>query len=262
MPKRFAPLPNREKLHDRITRELALTVIRAAERSSPFAFPNENELSQQLGVSRTVVRESMKVLAAKGLIEMRPRAGTRALPRTDWNMLDPDILAWQAQLRPDARFLWELCEVRLAIEPTASGFAAVRATAEEVQNIEDCLEEREAVAQTSDKAKMIDLDLQFQAAIVAACHNSLLAYLSAIIREPLRVALQQTTRSQANVALEIEAHRKLVEALRRKNPVAAHKAAERAVGLAMLAVEELLHAAEGKPPAPPAGLPVNPARGT
>jgi len=256
MPKRFAPLPNREKLHDRITRELALTVIRAAEQHSAFAFPNENDLSQQLGVSRTVVRESMKVLAAKGLIEMRPRAGTRARPRADWNMLDPDILAWQAQMRPDPRFLWELCEVRLAIEPTASGFAAVRATADELQNIEDCFEEREALAQTSDKTQMIDLDLQFQAAIVGACHNSLLTHLSAIIREPLRAALQHTARSQANVALELEAHRKLVEALRRKNPVAAHKAAERAVGLAMLAVEEVLHLAESgaavTPPIPPA----------
>ena len=258
MPKRFAPLPNRERLHDRITRELALTVIRSAERQGSFAFPNENDLSQQLGVSRTVVRESMKVLAAKGLIEMRPRAGTRALPRADWNMLDPDVLAWQAQVRPDPRLLWELCEVRLAIEPTAAGFAAVRATADELQSIEDCMEAREALAQNSDKSQMIDLDLQFQAAIVGACHNSLLAHLGAIIREPLRVALQHTTRSQANIALEIEAHRKLVEALRRKNPVAAHKAAERAVGLAMLAVEEVLHNAEpgAAPVAPvPAGNP-------
>jgi GntR family galactonate operon transcriptional repressor len=249
MVKPFAPLQNREKLHDRITRELALTVIRAAERPNPYSFPNENELSQQLGVSRTVVRESMKVLAAKGLIQMRPRAGTRARPRSEWNMLDPDILAWQAEMRPDARFLWELCEVRLAIEPTASGFAAVRATTDELQNIEDCLEEREALgAQTSDTAQMIDLDLQFQAAIVGACHNSLLAHLSGIIREPLRAALRHTSRSPANVALEIEAHRKLVEALRRKNPVAAHKAAERAVGLAMLAVEEVLHAAGATAP--------------
>jgi GntR family transcriptional regulator, galactonate operon transcriptional repressor len=248
MPRRFAPLPDRGRLHERITRELALIIIQAAGREEPFSFPNENDLSQQLGVSRTVVRESMKVLADKGLIVMRPRSGTHARPRSEWNMLDPDILAWQAELRPDARFLWELCEVRLAIEPTAAGFAAVRATPEELQAIERCLQSREELGTNSGFSQIIDLDLQFQAAVVAACHNTLLAHLSAIIRGPLRAALLHTSRLQASVALELEAHRKLVDALRRKNPIAAHKAAERAVGLAMVAVEEVLQLKEPRTP--------------
>jgi len=118
--------PLRVKLHGTITRELALKIIEAEKHSTPIAFPKESELSLQLGVSRTVMRESMKVLVDKGMVEMRPRAGTKSRPRTAWNLLDPDILSWQAEQTPDPRLLLDLCEVRLTIEPTASGFAAVR----------------------------------------------------------------------------------------------------------------------------------------
>ena len=132
-----------ENLHDRVTRTLALQILEAEREARPLIFPNEAELCLQLGVSRTILREAVKVLADKGMVEVRQRLGTRALPRSAWNQLDPDILGWRAELGPDAGFLLELCEVRLAIEPTAAGFAAVRATADEVAAIGRCLEARE-----------------------------------------------------------------------------------------------------------------------
>lgn len=232
------PAPRHARLHDHVTRELALRIIRAERDSEPPAFPNEAELCRQLGVSRTVVRESMKVLADKGMITMRPRTGTSARPRSEWRLLDPDILAWQAELNPDVRFLRDLGEVRLAIEPTAAGFAAVRATPEQLETIEACLKEREALAGAAALDKVIDADLDFHSAIVAASSNPLLEQLSATIRGPFRTALLFTSRLPATVMLGIEAHRELVDALRRRDPLAARRAAEEAVGLAMLAVEE------------------------
>jgi DNA-binding FadR family transcriptional regulator len=232
----------RRRLHNSITRELALRIIRAERNAERVSFPNESELSAQLGVSRTVVRESMKVLVDKGLVEMRPRSGTSARPRSEWNLLDPDILSWQAELIPDVRFLLDLCEVRLAIEPTASGFAAVRATPEELEEIERCLKQREALSRDAVLGDIVDLDLQFHNAVIAASHNPLLANLNAIIREPFKTTLLYTLRSPANIALGVKAQRDLVRALRRKDPVAATKAAEKAVGVAMVAVEEILHA--------------------
>ena len=153
----------RGRLHDQVTRQLARRVIQGEQLESLVAFPNETDLAQQLGVSRTILRESMKVLVDKGMVEMRPKFGTRARPRSSWNLLDPDILAWQAEVHPDARFLRDLCEVRLAIEPTAAGFAAVRATEEEVSLIEQCWRGRELQAQTGDFSgdEVIDLDLRF-----------------------------------------------------------------------------------------------------
>lgn len=227
----------RPKLHEQITSELARQVIRAQRERKPVAFPNEAELCGQLGVSRSILRESMKVLVDKGMIEMRPRTGTRARPKSDWRLLDPDILAWQAELEPDRQFLRDLCEVRLAIEPTASGFAAIRATAAEFDEIGGQLARRRSLAQHGPMDQIIDADLAFYAAVVAASHNPLLEYLSTAIRQPFRTALLYTSRRPANIALGLEVHFKLLDALRARDPIGARNAAEEAIGLAMVAVE-------------------------
>ncbi len=236
----------RTRLHDQVTRELALRVLQSERAAELIVFPNETDLCRELGVSRTILRESMKVLADKGMIEMRPRTGTRARPRASWRLLDPDILAWQAGLQPDTRFLRDLCEVRLAIEPTAAGFAALRATADQIDVIGRCLEAREALAENSSLDAIIDLDLEFHNAVVVASHNPLLQDLSATIREPFRAALLYTSRFPANLALGVEAQRDLLEGVRRHDPLAARRAAEEAVGLAMLAVEEAIRSESKK----------------
>jgi DNA-binding FadR family transcriptional regulator len=226
---------------------LASQVLEAERKARSLVFPNEAELCQQLGVSRTIVREAIKVLADKGMVEVRRRLGTRATPRTAWNQLDADILGWRAELGPDASFLRDLCEVRLAIEPTAAGFAAVRATVEEIALIEHCLVEREARVRVSKLAEAVDLNLAFHAMVVAACHNPLLQQLNRATQHPLRTALCYTTGLRMADLVDVSAHRKLFEAIRMHNPMKARAASERIVGLAMLAVEEVLHLeAKGK----------------
>lgn len=236
----------RSLLHGQITAELALRVIRAERQSRPVAFPNEAALCAQLQVSRTVLRESMKVLADKGMVQMRPRTGTHARPRSDWRLLDPDILAWQAQLEPDPQFLRDLAEVRLAIEPTAAGFAAVRATQQETDAIALCLARRETLPREARLEDVIDADLAFHAAVVGASHNAMLQYLSASIRAPFRTALLYTLRRPAHALLAIEAHLDLLKALRARDPIAARRAAEQAIGLAMVATEEAIRARRKK----------------
>jgi GntR family transcriptional regulator, galactonate operon transcriptional repressor len=233
---------NRIRLHNAITRELALKIIDAERQSRQLAFPNEAELCNQLGVSRTVVRESMKVLADKGMVAMRPKSGTKARPRAEWNLLDPNILAWQAEREPDIRLLLDLCEVRLAIEPTASGFAAVRATPEELQAIEGLLKSRDVPLYAASPEQIVELDLEFIDAVVAASHNPLLIYLNTIMREPTRLMLRRTFRSSASIALGMKARGDLLRALFKKDPVAASRAAEKAVGVSMVAVEAIIKA--------------------
>ena len=147
-------------------------------------------------------------------------------------------MAWQAGLEPDRQFLRDLCEVRLAIEPTAAGFAAVRATTEELNEIALQLARRQILAQDGPLDQIIDGDLAFYAAVVVASHNPLLEYLSSAIRQPFRTALLYISRRPANLTLGLETHFKLLEALRAGDPLAARKAAEEAIGLAMVAVEE------------------------
>ena len=238
----------RTKLHGAITRELALRIIEAERKSEQISFPNESELSAQLSVSRTVVREAMKVLVDKGLVEMKPRVGTRSRPRSAWKLLDPDILTWQAELTPDDRFLLDLCEVRLAIEPTASGFAAVRATQEEMDEIARRLMLREALPPSAPLETIVDMDWHFFKAVISASHNPLLVNLNEILRVPFRTTLLYTFRSATTIALALKAQRDLFKALHRKDPVAANKAADRAVGVAMLAVQENLERRQSRAP--------------
>src|SRR5207245_6372884 len=96
---------------------------------------------------RTVVREAGKVLAAKGLVESRPKTGTRVRPRDAWNLLDPDVLAWQQDGAVDDALLRKLTEVRRIIEPAAAELAAARADAQDVAALEDAFQQMEHTAQ-------------------------------------------------------------------------------------------------------------------
>ncbi|HZD30544.1 MAG TPA: FadR/GntR family transcriptional regulator [Candidatus Angelobacter sp.] len=236
----FAQLESTENLHSRVTRALALQVMKSAEQSELIMFPNEGELCKQLGVSRSILREAVKVLADKGMVQVRPRSGTRARPRSEWNQLDPDILAWQSQFKPDPRFLRDLCEVRLSIEPIAAGFAALRASDEEIVLIRECMGRRMQIVAAQDLTAAVEADLQYHRAVIAASHNPLFLQLNTTIGDPFRLALSYTLLLPASVALELEEYRKLTEAIEDRNPLAARRAAEEIVGFAMLAVEQVI----------------------
>jgi DNA-binding FadR family transcriptional regulator len=249
----FAQLESTENLHGRVTRALALQVIKAERNSQQLVFPNEGELCRQLGVSRSILRESIKVLQDKGMVEVRPRSGTRALPRAHWDQLDGDILAWQSSLKPDPHFLLDFCEVRLAIEPVAAGFAALRATDEELATIRECLGRRLQLGAAEDLDAAIDANLQFHHAVTVASHNPLFLQLNTTGRDPFRIALSYTLRVPASLTLELDAYRRLTEAIEARHPLEAKRAAEEVVGLAMLAVDRVIrdHEDETKPPVKP-----------
>jgi DNA-binding FadR family transcriptional regulator len=231
-----------ENLHSRVTRALALQVLEAERDSRPLVFPVEADLCQQLGVSRTILRESVKVLADKGMVEVRQRSGTRAKPRSDWNQLDADILEWWSELGPDLQFLRELCEVRLAIEPTAAGFAAVRATPDEISEIGRCLAIHETRWRVFNVTEAVDFSLNFHSSVVAAAHNSLLEQLNRAIRGPLRTALSFTTEIRASDVVDIATYQRMFEAIRKHDVMKARSVAEKIAGLAMLGVEEAIRA--------------------
>ena len=138
--------------------------------------PDELALSERFGVSRTVVREAIKVLASKGLVETRPKVGTQVRPRRSWNLLDSDVLAWRYEVGPDEGFLDDISEVRSIIEPPAAAFTAERATVDEVDGILAWCSRMEAAA-AEDGDDYIDADMAFHTAILDACHNDLLAQL-------------------------------------------------------------------------------------
>src|SRR5215210_3374811 len=108
-----------------VVEELGIRIVRGDLKPNE-AFPNEADLGRELGASRSVIREAVKSLAARGLIESRTRTGIRVLAPMHWNLLDPQVLSWRFSSMPTERFYAELFEIRLMIEPEAAALASLR----------------------------------------------------------------------------------------------------------------------------------------
>lgn len=145
--------------------------------------PKEDALSEQYEVSRTVIREAVKGLAARGLVESRPKVGTIIRPRSEWQMLDPAVLDWVATAEPETQFKLRLAEVRLTIEPATAELAARNATEEDIVAIEEAFHQLETAI--GDEKAWSVADLAFHESMVAACHNEFLAYIVRALRKPL-----------------------------------------------------------------------------
>jgi len=169
-----------------------------------------------LPASRTVLREVIKVLAAKGLVESRPRTGTRVRPREAWNLLDPDVLAWQQDGASPVAFLSKLTEVRLIVEPAASELAARRAEPAEVKAIEEAFAQMEAALRGDDEdyAAFDRADMVFHHAIVRACGNDLLQQMGQVVYAALLVSFQATSRLPGRAKASLPEHRAILNAIR------------------------------------------------
>lgn len=140
-------------------------------------------LEAELDVSRPALREALKVLAAKGLVDARQKRGTFVRPRADWNLLDGDVLRWQFAGRTDESFLDHLDEVRSIVEPAAARLAALRRTDADVAALAGVLAEMRAA--DGDPAAAVRADLIFHRLLLAATHNELLERMEAVIETGL-----------------------------------------------------------------------------
>lgn len=155
--------------------------------------PAEPVLCDRFRVSRIVVREAIKSLAAKGLVEVRRKTGTIVLPRDQWRLFDPDVIGWLADgTVVDDRFVADLMELRRVIEPAAARLAASKATAGDRQAIRTALAAMVDAAGVADR--YVPADLAFHSAILAACHNQFLwqmhSALSVLLRTSFVIAAQ------------------------------------------------------------------------
>lgn len=183
--------------------------------------PNEADVGKELGVSRSVVREAVKSLAAKGLLEPRARIGTRILEPRNWNLLDLDVLSWRYASMPRTQFFRELFEIRRMIEPPAAAVAALRAEPADIEVMDLAYAAMEAADQTSDGA--IDADLCFHRSILAGTHNELLMQMGGIIGVGLLVSFRIASESYGVSLLE---HRYVLDAIRARQPDQAARAME------------------------------------
>jgi DNA-binding FadR family transcriptional regulator len=231
----------RRGLHRIVVDELGSRIVRG-DLAPGSVLPREAELSQSLEVSRTVVREAMKVLASKGLVESRPRTGTRVMPRSNWSLIDSDVLAWSLEAGPEPAFVRAIAEVRAIVEPRAAALAALRRSPEELARIEALLAALEDTVDDTERYSAVDVELH--AAILHATGNELLAQMTETTSAALRISRAITTRVPDGPRNAMPGHRELVAAIRDRDVAAAGAAMETIVLDAAADAERIMSGTE------------------
>lgn len=186
------------------------------------SLPPEPLLCEELGVSRTVVREAIKSLVAKGLLSTGPKVGTRVMPDAHWNWFDPDVVAWQARCGLTPEFLKDLQELRRVVEPAAVRLAAERATAEDIAYIEAAYAGmKQAVEEGGD---YVSHDLRFHEGLLQASHNRMLVQMSKALNALLRTSFEISTRIKDGTKTSLPLHRAVLNAVIARNPAKAERA--------------------------------------
>lgn len=168
--------------HAQVVDELGRAIV-SGEYPVGATLPGDLDLAQRFKVSRTVLREAMKTLAAKGLIVPRARIGTRVTPKTQWNLFDGDVLTWHFHRGMDQEFLDHLSEIRLAFEPFAASLAAENATEEDVRELYRLAEEMGASGHTPETLALADL--KFHLYIAEASRNPFMRTVGSLIEAAL-----------------------------------------------------------------------------
>ncbi len=187
-----------------------------------MALPPEPMLCEELGVSRTVVREAVKSLIAKGLITTGPKVGTRVLPETEWNWFDPDVIVWQSKAGLTAEFLRDLQELRRVIEPAAVRMAAERATPEEIAQIEEAYAGMKRAVENG--GDYVTFDLRFHQGLLLAAHNRMVIQMSKALGALLRTSFEISTTRKDGPRRSLPMHRAVLDAVIARNPAKAEKA--------------------------------------
>jgi DNA-binding FadR family transcriptional regulator len=185
--------------------------------------PPEPALCEALGVSRTVVREAVKSLVAKGLVTTGPKVGTRVQPSEQWNWFDPDVVAWQSKAGLTREFLREVQELRRLVEPAAVRMAAERASAEDIAAVEAAYAGmKDAIEHGGDYVRH---DLAFHQGLLRASHNRMVVQMSKALSALLRTSFEISTSKPHGPATSLPLHRAVLDGVIARNPARAEKAA-------------------------------------
>jgi DNA-binding FadR family transcriptional regulator len=207
-------------MHAHIVRNLGMRIV-GGEFVPGERLPSEAVLLAEYDVSRPVLREAIRVLAAKGLVLSRQRAGAIVRPRNEWHLLDPDVLYWLIQTKPQAEFVETLLTVRRVFEPAAAALAARVASDESLRGIAEAFDRMEAAATPE---QLLEPDLAFHRRIAEATNNDLLAYIGNMLSLALRESIKLSSKHPNTHALSLPRHKAILTALLHRDPLAAQQA--------------------------------------
>jgi DNA-binding FadR family transcriptional regulator len=217
-------IPSRRALsnHAEIARTLGIDIIKGRYPEGA-KLPGDAELTRLFGVSRPVLREGVKTLVAKGLLSTKAKVGTVVRERSAWNMFDIDVLAWHLEGTIDARFLRDLVEIRLAVEPRSAALAAERRSETHISEMRQSLDHMRS--ERSNSAGFAEGDLTLHIIIAEASGNSFMRSMGGVIQAALRASfLMSAPVSDRERDMTIDAHERIIDAIENKSPEAASAA--------------------------------------
>ena len=226
--RQFQPVATDRKTinnHAQVVHGLGKAIV-AGEFSVGNLLPGDVELAERFKVSRTVLREAMKTLAAKGLIVARARVGTRVTEKKLWNLFDSDVISWHFETRIDEAFLLHLYDIRLAFEPFAAGLAAERATPQDVDWLAQLVTDMSYTGHSSESLAVADL--KFHLAVAEVAKNPFMQTVGNLIEAALAGIFRLSSPAAGESRFDdvSVSHRKIVEAIHRHDRDAARKAME------------------------------------
>jgi len=207
-------------MHPQIVRDLGMRIV-SGEYKPGERLPAEASLCAAYDVSRPVLREATRVLVAKGLVVSKQRAGAIVRPRSDWHLLDPDVLYWLIQTKPQGEFVETLLTVRRIFEPAAAALAARVATPEKLEGISEAYAGMEAA---STPEELLEPDLAFHRRIAEATGNDLLAYIGNMLSLALRESIKLSSQHPNTHALSLPRHKAILTAILNGDSLAARQA--------------------------------------
>jgi len=219
------------RLHGTIARKLGIAIVSGLYRPGDL-LGGEIASSEQFAVSRTAYREAVRILAAKGLVDARPKVGTRIRPQSDWHLLDPDVLDWTFDSEPDPQLLNSLFELRNVVESAAAGLAARRRSATHLQLMRAALSGMETHTLATEAGRQADLD--FHTTLLNATSNPFIISLTTGVSAAIRTTTLFKARKRPLRRDPVPDHVKVFEAIAAKNPHKAQAAMSELIELARM----------------------------
>jgi DNA-binding FadR family transcriptional regulator len=216
-----------------VAQQLGTAILRG-DYAPETILPREAELMDTFGVSRTVLREALRTLTSKGLIESRPRVGTRVRRREAWNLLDVDVLDWYSRVAEPMSFALKLQEMREMIEPYAAGLAAASHTQDTFSALDAA---HSAMVAARNVDEWVRADLHFHISVLAACSNELLIPLGTLIERTLEAQLRLNAKRAEVYNASLAEHTAVFEAIRVRDAAGAQQAMAGLLGVTRRRIE-------------------------
>jgi len=227
---RIHPKSKTLRLHGTIARDLGMAILSGKYRPGDLLV-GEIESSVKLNVSRTAYREAVRILAAKGLVDSKPKVGTKVKPRDKWHLLDPDVLEWAFEKEPDLELLESLFELRNIVESAAAALAAIRRTTQDLDNMRDAIERMAHHTLATEAGRQGDQD--FHATLLRATRNPYLIALTTGVGAAVNTTTMFKQRDRPLPRDPVPDHLRVFQAIADRDPVKAQNEMSTLIRLAL-----------------------------